>query len=54
MHKSTIVAKRKIQELRQVNSVADYANQFRQYATQIKWNDKALRHMFWKGLKLQV
>jgi hypothetical protein len=54
MHKSTIVAERKIQELRQVNSVADYANQFRQYATQIKWNDEALRHMFRKGLKPQV
>lgn len=54
VHKETVIAERRIQNLRQTTSVADYTNQFRQYATQITWNDDALRRMFRQGLKPHV
>ena len=54
LHKETAIAERNIQNLKQTSSVADYVNQFRQYSTQISWNDDALRRMFRQGLKPQV
>jgi hypothetical protein len=54
VHKETVVAERKIQELRQTHSVADYVNQFKQYSIQIDWDQNALKRMFRQGLKPQV
>ena len=44
-------ADRKIQQLRQTKSAADYAVLFQQYATQTEWDDKALCVMYKQGLK---
>jgi hypothetical protein len=44
-------ADRKIQNLHQTKSAADYAVLFQQYATQTDWDDKALRVMYRQGLK---
>jgi hypothetical protein len=47
-------ADRKIQQLRQIKSAADYAVLFQQYATQTEWDDKALCVMYRQGLKDSV
>jgi hypothetical protein len=44
-------ADRKIQQLHQTKSAADYAVLFQQYATQTEWDDKALSVMYRQGLK---
>jgi hypothetical protein len=52
--KETAIAEHRIQNIRQEHSAADYANKFRQYSTQVTWNDDALRRMYKQGLKAEV
>jgi hypothetical protein len=52
--KETAKAEYYIQYIRQDGSAADYANKFRQYSTQIDWNNDALCRMYRQGLKPEV
>lgn len=47
-------AERQISECRQLNSAAAYAADFRRLQAIISWNDAALRHQFYSGLKDNV
>jgi len=50
----TAVAARRIQQLRQTASAADYATIFQQYSVNTGWDDSALMAMFKQGLKNDV
>jgi hypothetical protein len=52
--KETAKAEYQIQNIRQNGSTADYANKFREYSTQLEWNDDALIRMYRQGLKPDV
>jgi hypothetical protein len=52
--KESIIAEKKIQNLKQTNSAADYTTRFQQYAEIIQRDDTALRRMYKQGLKPQV
>lgn len=53
-HTTKTRAEQNIQKLRQTGSVADYTNKFKQYETQLEWDDAALQRMYRQGLKPQV
>ena len=52
--KATITAKYKLQKLIQQGLAIDYTIQFQTYATQIKWNNKALIAQYRQRLKAEV
>ena len=52
--KVIITAKHKLQELIQQELVIDYTTQFQTYATQTKWNNKALMVWYRQRLKAKV
>ena len=52
--KVIITAKRKLQEFTQQGLAMDYTIQFQTYATQTKWNNKALMVQYRQGLKAEV
>ena len=50
----TKTAKRRIDDLKQLKSVVEYAAKFQQYATRTQWNEDACKALYWKGLKDRV
>jgi hypothetical protein len=52
--KESIIAKQKIQNLKQTKSAANYTTIFKQYAEQIKWDSHALMRIYKQGLKPNI
>ena len=48
------IAERRMQELRQTKSAAEYAAEFQRLSDRTEWDDSALQFMFRKGLKDEV